>query len=209
MHLASGFRDHVARFAHGLRRAAGLCRPGETRIQLAPAVGRALRTSGTLISLTAELLLLLVLAVPFLIVGLYFKWEASRQTASAEAGGRDQPKPRQAATRGYRLPRRFGWMLGTVGSEQAARLKQLLADPEAVALIKAAPGFAGTLGPLCKAMGVVPPAGLLPPARRRRRAPPAAEGATPATQVEPDGAQSDRLAQGGPRAVHPAGAYPA
>ena len=57
------------------------------------------------------------------------------------------------------LPRSFGWLLPLVPTEAACRATQLravLAEPEMVALIAAAPQATRLLRPLCRMLGLEP-----------------------------------------------------
>jgi hypothetical protein len=58
---------------------------------------------------------------------------------------------------GSRLPLRFGWLLGVVPFEAAAyagQVRAVLAEPEMVALIAAAPQARRVLAPLCRMLGI-------------------------------------------------------
>ena len=66
-----------------------------------------------------------------------------------------QAGPGSAPT--LRLPRRFGWLLPLVPHEAATyagQVQGLLADPEMVAMIEAAPGLTRAFQPLCHMLGV-------------------------------------------------------
>jgi hypothetical protein len=58
---------------------------------------------------------------------------------------------------GSRLPRRFGWLLPLVPAEAAGyagQVRAVLAEPEMVALIAAAPQARQVLAPLCRMLGI-------------------------------------------------------
>ena len=76
-----------------------------------------------------------------------------------------------------RLPLRRAWLVRALGWEVAgygSQLQALLAEPEMVALLTAAPGVGRLLRPLCRMLGVEPVGALAPavvadaPARARR-----------------------------------------
>jgi hypothetical protein len=86
--------------------------------------------------------------------------------------------------RAPRLPGHAGWLAGLSGATAvvASQLRFLLADPEALALLRASPALVHMLHPLCRMLGVALPAEVLPPRppkaprqprpRRRRWHPP-------------------------------------
>jgi hypothetical protein len=83
--------------------------------------------------------------------------------------------PATPAAAPLRLPGGFGWLLRQAPGVVAARsqLSHLLHQPDMAALIAAAPPVAEQLRPICRMLGLNPPAGLFPPRRKsRRRAPP-------------------------------------
>ena len=73
-----------------------------------------------------------------------------------------------------RLPRAFGWLLRRtrVVWPYRSQLEQLLRQPDMAELIRAAPPIGHAIRPVCRMLGLHPPADLFPP-RRRRRPPPA------------------------------------
>jgi hypothetical protein len=87
--------------------------------------------------------------------------------------GAARPRP-AAAPKPAALPRRIAWLVRLVPETAAgaSQLQHLLAGPEMAALVAAAPQTGRVLRPLCRMLGVRPPAFLVlpPPARR---APPA------------------------------------
>lgn len=92
-------------------------------------------------------------------------------------------KPRPAP---LRLPRGFAWLVRLVpeAAAAAAQLRHLLADPEMVALLEAAPQAGRLLRPLCRMLGVRPPPAPRRPARAAMPAgPPAAR--EPPTDAPP------------------------
>jgi hypothetical protein len=96
-------------------------------------------------------------------------------TALPPRRNRGAARPRPAsAPKASALPRRVAWLLRLVPETAAgaSQLQHLLAGPEMAALVAAAPQTGRVLRPLCRMLGVRPPAFLaLPPPVRR--APPA------------------------------------
>lgn len=96
-------------------------------------------------------------------------------TPSPPRRNRGAAKPRSAAAQNASaLPRRVAWLLRLVpeSAAGASQLQHLLAGPEMAALVAAAPQTGRVPRPLCRMLGVRPPAFLaLPPPVRR--APPA------------------------------------
>ncbi|MGC8468657.1 MAG: hypothetical protein ACP5NI_02005, partial [Acetobacteraceae bacterium] len=86
--------------------------------------------------------------------------------ARAQAAPRRIPQTRPA-NRWSHLPRRPGWLLGFVPPmvyPARSQLEYLLADPEMAALLAASPGLRRTIRPLCRMLGLAPPASPEPPA---------------------------------------------
>lgn len=70
-------------------------------------------------------------------------------------GGRGCSGPRGGG--GVALPRRFGWLLPLVPFEAACfagQIRAVLAEPEMVALLAAAPQARRVLGPVCRMLGI-------------------------------------------------------
>lgn len=100
---------------------------------------------------------------------------AARFAAHAARAGTPSPPPRNPGTAKPRpalapktpaLPRRVAWLLRLVPETAAgaSQLQNLLAGPEMAALVAAAPQTGRVLRPLCRILGVRPPAFLvLPP----------------------------------------------
>jgi len=88
-------------------------------------------------------------------------------TPSPRRRNRGAAKPRPAsAPKPPALPRRVAWLLRLVPETAAgaSQLQHLLAGPEMAALVAAAPHTGRVLRPLCRMLGVRPPAFLaLPP----------------------------------------------
>ena len=89
------------------------------------------------------------------------------------------PKPADPAApppgpRPKSLPRQVGWLFRKISyaGRRREELQDLLDDPETEKLVAATPQFGRTLRPLCKMLGVAPPAWLRLPARPRRPPPP-------------------------------------
>jgi hypothetical protein len=97
------------------------------------------------------------------------------------AGAASPRTPRQPAPR---IARQAGWLLRLVPEATAAgsQLQHLLADPEMVALIEAAPQLKRLLRPLCRGLAVPPPPGLLSPPKRPA---PVAGAAAPHPRTKP------------------------
>jgi hypothetical protein len=115
--------------------------------------------------------------------------------------GAARPRP-ASAPKAPALPRRVAWLLRLVPETAvgASQLQHLLAGPEMAALVAAAPRTGRILRPLCRMLGVRPPAFLaLPPPARR--APPAQ--AAPAGRATPAASS-----QGPPRRLRPMPAPP-
>ena len=119
---------------------------------------------------------------------------------AARAGARPRPatavarrpaSPRPASARpAPALPRGVAWLVRLVpeSSAAASQLQHLLTGPEMAALTAAAPQAGRILRPLCRMLGVRPPAHLVlpPPARRAPKARPASAGGAPASASPPD-----------------------
>ena len=78
-------------------------------------------------------------------------------TLRVSVGGRSGGGGRRAAPVGRRLPLGFGWLLPLVPSEAACfagQIREVLAEPEMVALIAAAPQARRVLRPLCRMLGI-------------------------------------------------------
>ncbi len=90
---------------------------------------------------------------------------------------RTEAKPANPGPKRKEIPTGFGWLLRRVTALSFGRsqLEYLLNEPDMAELIAAAPQVAHHLRPVCRMLGVKPPAGLFP-ARRppRRTRPPAA-----------------------------------
>ena len=80
-----------------------------------------------------------------------------------------QPGPRPKS-----LPRQVGWLFRKISyaGHRREELQDLLDDPETEKLVADAPQLGRTLRPLCRMLGVAPPAWLRLPARPRRPLPP-------------------------------------
>jgi hypothetical protein len=76
--------------------------------------------------------------------------------------------------RPHDLPRRIGWAFRKISWARFRRdeLQDLLDDPEMAILVADAPQLGRTLRPLCRMLGVTPPAWLLLPHRPRAKKPP-------------------------------------
>ncbi len=86
-------------------------------------------------------------------------WVVEGRAARAQAG------PRAAPPASLELPRSFAWLIVLVPYKAAgfaSQLRYLLADPEMVALLAAAPRLGRILRPLCRMLGIE--AELLSPA---------------------------------------------
>ena len=71
--------------------------------------------------------------------------------------GRPGARGASRARRMALLPRRFGWLLPLVPGEAACfagQIREMLAEPEMVALLAAAPQAGRVLGPLCRMLGI-------------------------------------------------------
>ncbi|WP_287987508.1 hypothetical protein [Acidiphilium sp.] len=100
----------------------------------------------------------------------------------AAGGALPAPKPdrrrNRPARRSKTLPRRFAWLLRPIPEATAAasQLRHLMADPACAALLEAEPRFGRILRPLCRHLGIRPPACIAPrepppPPRRPKPAP--------------------------------------
>ena len=90
--------------------------------------------------------------------------DTSQDTPQTVAWGVAAARPGSPA-RAPRLPGHAGWLAG-LSSETAAvasQLRFLLADPDALALLRASPALVQMLHPLCRMLGVALPAEVLPP----------------------------------------------
>jgi len=104
----------------------------------------------------------------------------------ARARRRPAPRPAPVSPR-PRLPEGFGWLLRPVpeAAAYASQLRHLLADPEVVALLTAAPQLARLLRPLCRSLGIRPMPALPPPVRPQRPPPPAPASSGPGSTASP------------------------
>lgn len=98
---------------------------------------------------------------------------------SSLAAGAPLPRPRASRPRGNHprapdLPRRRGWILGPVpeAAATAGHLRAFLADQAVAALAAADPRIARILRPLCRTLGLAPPAWLRRPRPKRPPASP-------------------------------------
>ena len=86
----------------------------------------------------------------------------------AAGGTLPPPKPERRrnrpARRSQTLPRRFAWLLRPIPEAAAAssQLRHLMADPACAALLEAEPRFGRILRPLCRHLGIRPPASIAP-----------------------------------------------
>jgi hypothetical protein len=114
------------------------------------------------------------------------------------ADGAAAPKPPRPA-----LPQGFAWLLRQVQGMEPVRelvrrqltgrqcqLQHLLAQPDMLDLLRAAPAIGRELRPLCRMLGVAVAPGTFPPPRRRRPKP---APATPARPQPPKPPKPDRL----------------
>ena len=76
--------------------------------------------------------------------------------------------------RAPRLPGHAGWLAGLSAGTAAvaSQLRFLLADPDALALLRASPALVQMLHPLCRMLGVALPAEVLPPRPPKAPRPP-------------------------------------
>ena len=84
----------------------------------------------------------------------------------AAGGTLAPPKPERRRNRPARrsktLPRRFAWLLRPIPEATAAssQLRHLMADPACAALLEAEPRYGRILRPLCRHLGIRPPASI-------------------------------------------------
>ena len=96
---------------------------------------------------------------------------------------------RTAPPTGVRLPRRKAWLVQALGYEAAgygSQLEHLLSTPEMQAVLAAAPAARRILHPLCRMLGVAPPAKVertVPAVQASRAAPLPLPPAVPPTRV--------------------------
>ena len=101
-----------------------------------------------------------------------------------------------------RLPQRFGWLLRRLLPQETARcrvanhrsqLAHLLAQPDMVALIEAAPAIGRQIRPVCRMLGLTPPPPLRLPPRPRPPRPGAANSPRPPKPARPRLPRKSRL----------------
>jgi len=99
------------------------------------------------------------------------RFSARRVTERPRA---EQPRAKPPSRAKNPLPRGVAWLIKLVpeAAAHASRLRSLLADPEMLALLAAAPApMRRPLRSLCHMLGVEPPPMLAPPARARPKTP--------------------------------------
>ncbi len=91
--------------------------------------------------------------------------QGTPQTEAWRVAAARPASPRRAP----RLPGHAGWLAGLSAQTAvvASQLRFLLADPEALALLRASPALVQMLHPLCRMLGVALPAEVLPPSPPR------------------------------------------
>ncbi len=126
----------------------------------------------------------------------------ARHPATARQPAPARPRP---------LPRRLGW-LGTLipgAAATAGQLRDLLADPEILALAASIPAAGRALRPLCHALGLRPPPALRRPKIPDRAPDPAADTAPDPAALRPPCAAPPASAAGPPPAARCAPSPPA
>jgi hypothetical protein len=136
----------------------------------------------------------------------------SRNPAALPKPRKDPPPPRPAALRRAHnlLPSHFGWLRrmlpGTIGNAAAAQfpaaqLNYLLSDPEIQAALLATPALGRVIRPLCRMLGITPPAGLRTPPPKPPA--PAQRPDEPATIHPRDAAREDQTTPNPPHSIFP------
>ena len=125
-------------------------------------------------------------------LGARFAALAARHEAGKLRPARSRPRPPRPPAVPPRppqpLPRGHAWLVRLVPESAAAasQLQYLLAEPEMAALFAAAPQAGRILRPLCRMLGVRPPAALrLPPPASRPTTPRRAAGGLPPSSPAP------------------------
>ena len=99
--------------------------------------------------------------------------DTSQGTPQTVAGSVAAARPGSPA-QPPRLPSHAGWLAGLSAGTAvvASQLRFLLADPEALALLRASPALVHMLHPLCRMLGVALPTEVLPPRPPKAPRPP-------------------------------------